>query len=422
MSLVLYRVLLPVYLAIALPGWLGKMARRGGFGSGLTERIGRYRGVPEYEPCGAVHVHAVSVGETMLAVKLIRAWREREPERGFVLAVGTSTGKAVAREAGLEGVRVVYQPIDFRLCVRAYLKRFEPSQLVLVEGEMWPNLMRACARAGVPVRLVNARMSPRSRRRYERFAAWVRPVFSLLDRVAVQEGGDAGVWQRLGVPAERVSVTGSLKFDPGSAPRPRRREEFQAMLDACRAGRPVVLAASTHAGEELLIARAVRQAGGFPLVVPRHAERRDEVRSELEADGFRCVLRSRFAPPAGQAEPCCLVVDTTGELRDWTALAEVVVIGKSFLGEGGQNPAEAVLAGRPLLFGPSMANFEPLASRMVEAGGAWRVVPEELAAALARILSGESSPDPAAARVLLDRHAGASGRILDLLGAEETTS
>lgn len=413
-SLWIYRLLLPAFLLFSLPGWLLKTARRGGFGSGLAERVGWYRPPLEFEPCGTVHLHAVSVGETLLALKLIRAWRERDPQRAFVLAIGTPTGMAVAREAGLRGLRVVYQPLDLAVCVRAYLKRFEPSALVLVEGEMWPNLMRMCAARGIPVSLVNARMSPRSRRRYERFADRIRPVFSLLDRVAVQEPEDAGIWERLGVPAERVVATGSLKFDPGGGAVPARRAEFAEMLEACRAGRPVVLAASTHAGEELLIARAVREAGGFFLCVPRHAERRDDVRAVLRADGFDCVLRSHFAAPR---EPggCCLVVDTTGELRDWTAHADVVVIGKTFRGVGGQNPAEAVLAGKPLLFGPSMSNFEPLASRLVEAGGAWRVGEGDLAAALARVLGHQGSPDPAAARRVLDRHAGAAGRMLDLL-------
>lgn len=416
--LAIYRVLLPIFLGAALPGWLWKTARRGGFGSGLGERASIYDDEPEFEPCGAVHVHAVSVGETLLALKLIRAWRERDPEEVFVLAVATATGHAVAIEAVVDGVRVVYQPVDLRFVVRRYLDRFQPSRIVLVEGEMWPNLMVECARRRVPVCLVNARMSPRSRGRYAKFAGLVRPVFSKLDWVAVQESDDAELWSMLGV--DEVKVAGSMKFDPGAGATPSKRDDFGAMLDACSQGRLVVLAASTHVGEEELIGRAVREAGGFFLCVPRHAERRLEVKAALESVGFEVVLRSNFRQP-GDPAGCTLVVDSTGELRDWTASADVVVIGKSFLGIGGQNPAEAILAEKPLVFGPHMENFEPLASRLVDSGGAWRVAGEsELSAALReRISRPDDFTDGAkAAKAVLDGHRGATGRILDLLGVE----
>ncbi|MCH7225341.1 3-deoxy-D-manno-octulosonic acid transferase [Haloferula sp. A504] len=415
MSLLIYRLLLPLYLGVALPGWVLKMARRGGFGSGLLERFGWFRLEPEFEPCGATHVHAVSVGETLLALKLIDAWRARDPDRRFVLAVATATGHAVAIGREDRSLRVVYQPVDLRACVRRYLDRFEPAGLVLVEGEMWPNLMLECESRGIGVSLVNARMSPRSRRRYRRFASWVRPVFSRLERVAVQEESDAGIWEQLGVAPAKVRVIGSLKFDPGDGPAPSRREAFQEMLAVCRGDRPVVLAASTHAGEEPLIARAVTGAGGFPLIVPRHAERRQSVRTSLEDAGFEVALRSDFSPVS---ETGVLVVDSTGELRDWTAHADVVVIGKSFLAEGGQNPAEAVQAGKPLLFGPHMENFEPLATRLVEMGGAWRVADEnELAERLKEIIGGTRRPDPELARRVLSRHAGATGRMIDWLAS-----
>lgn len=414
----IYRLLLPLYVLVALPSWLAKMARRGGFGSGLLERAGCYEGDVEFESAGAVHVHAVSVGETLLALKLIRAWREREPAREFVLAVGTATGKAVALEQPLAEVRVVYQPVDFRFMVRAYLRRFEPAQIVLVEGEMWPNLLVECERGDIPVSLVNARMSPRSRGRYERFRNWIRPIFSKLDAVAVQEEASAGIWELLGVEKERITVAGSLKFDPGSGAKPTRREEFATMLDVCAGGRPVILAASTHPGEEILIGRVVRKLGYFFLCVPRHAERRAQVKADLEDLGCEVVLRSEFRPPEDRS--CsCLVVDSTGELCDWTAHADVVVIGKSFLGEGGQNPAEAIVAGKLLVFGPHMENFEPLASNLVAAGGAERVADHaELEKLLDAFVGRDCSGMTVAARQVLARHDGAMQRTLDLLVAE----
>jgi len=417
--LVIYRLLLPLFLAAAFPGWLVKMARRGGFGSGLGERIMHYREAPDFEPCGAVHLHAISVGEAMLALKLIRAWLARSPGKRFVLAVGTSTGHAIASEHAPAEVRVVYAPLDLSVCVRRYLNRFEPSQIVLVEGEAWPNLLLACRRRRIPVRLVNARMSPRSERRYRKLAGLVAPVFSLLDHIAVQEPEDIARWTAIGPRAEDITCTGSLKFDPGTAPRSRTRPEFAAMLDAFGQNRPVILVASTHAGEERLLARALLASlASIRLVlVPRHAERRHEVLADLASIGVQGILRSSFHAPEAP-ERSCLVVDSTGELRDWTAHADVVVIGKSFIGTGGQNPAEAILAGKPVAFGPHMENFEPLASRLAEAEAVWHISdPADLGRTLLAILHdpSETAKRTARARALLDRHAGATDRTLDLL-------
>ena len=189
------------------------------------------------------------------------------------------------------------------------------------------------------------------------------------------------------------------------------------MLESFGKDRPVVLAASTHAGEEAWLGKVVRETGALFAVVPRHAERRAEVRADLEKEGFEVVLRSAFAAPVNPSQ-ACLVIDSTGELRDWTAHATLVVIGKSILGIGGQNPAEAVIARRPVLFGRHMENFEPLVSSLVASGGAIRFRDAgELKSALDSLLG-----DPAlraktcdAAAEVLHGHDGATGRILDLL-------
>ncbi len=427
-ALLIYRLMLPLLLVAAFPGWIVKMLRRGGLGTGLAERAAVYRTDLEFEPCGAVHVHAVSVGESMLALKLIREWLGREPGIRFVLATGTATGHAVATAAAIPGLRVTYSPLDFPSMVRRYLKRFEPAQIVLIEGEAWPHLLLACRKRDIPVSLVNARMSPRSARRYRKCATWVRPVFGMLETVAIQESADAEIWTDLGVAPERIHHTGSLKFDPGSGVHPARRPEFQQMLDAFGNGRPVVLAASTFAGEDALIAAAIREAApeALPVLVPRHAERREEVRQELERAGFDGVLRSGFKHlsewPAGENRRYVFVIDTTGELRDWTAHADVVIIGKSFLATGGQNPGEAILAGKPLVFGPHMENFEPLASRLVEAQGAIRV-PDQ--ASLPSAIRSALDPSTAEsitrqAAQLLASHDGATQRVIDLLLARNS--
>jgi 3-deoxy-D-manno-octulosonic-acid transferase len=421
-SLWIYRLLLPLFLMVALPGWWMRMLRRGGMGTGLAERIGIYRGDLECEPCGAVHLHAVSVGEVMIALRLIRSWHRREPGKTFVLATGTATGHAVATAARIDGLRVTYAPLDFRISVRRYLDRFEPLCIVLVEGEAWPQLLIEARRRGIPVVLVNARMSPRSAKRYRRFAAWLRPYFSLLDWIAIQESGDESLWKPLGIDSANIHVTGSLKYDPEDAVMPQPREAFDRILSRFGNPKRIVLAASTHAGEDAWIARAAIHAADDVLMVmaPRHAERRDEVVAELVAAGFRPVLRSACDDPFSvDVGVPVLVIDSTGELRDWTAHADVVVIGKSFLAKGGQSPVEAVLAGKPVVFGPHMENFEPLASSMVAHGGAIRAddAASLVGAIRAGLDDGNVRRQTEAASACLARHRGAIDRVLDLLGA-----
>jgi 3-deoxy-D-manno-octulosonic-acid transferase len=417
-ALAIYRLLLPLLFIAAFPGWLVKMLRRGGFGTRLGERAAIYTTSLEYEPCGVVHFHAVSVGEAMLALKLIREWLALEPGRGFVLATGTATGHAVATAAAIPGLRVTYSPLDFPSMVRRYLNRFEPSQIVLIEAEVWPHLLLTCERRNIPVRLVNARMSPRSARRFQRFAAWLRPIYRLLDAVAIQEAEDATIWESLGVAREKLHHSGSLKFDPASGARPNRRPEFQEMLDSFGANRPVILAASTHAGEDAFIAAAIREANpeALAVLVPRHAERRSEVTADLERAGFLVKLRSTDLAATGDRRHVFLI-DSTGELGDWTAHADVVIIGKSFRSTGGQNPCEAILAEKPLIFGPHMENFQPLANRLIANGGGISAGnSNELSQAILSAL--EPAKAQALARnaaAVLASHDGATQRILALL-------
>ena len=417
-ALAIYRLLLPLLFIVAFPGWVVKMLRRGGRNTHLAERMAVYTEPLEFEPCGAVHFHAVSVGEALLAIKLIREWRLAEPDRRFVLATGTATGHALATAAGIDALRVTYSPLDFRGAVRRYLDYFEPSQIVLIEGEVWPNLLLECRRRGLPVRLVNARMSPRSARRFRRSAAWLRPLYQTVDAVTIQESEDANIWQTLGIAREKIHLTGSLKFDPGSGRHPARRQDYQTMLDSFGPGRPVILAASTHPGEDAWIATAIRNARPdlLPVIAPRHAERRAEVAADLTAAGFDVTLRSSFSGmPADRGS--VLVIDSTGELRDWTAHADVVVIGKSFRFLGGQNPCEAILAEKPVVFGPHMENFQPLAARLLAVGGALCVSDsEDLSRAILTALQSASARDMTGrATALLLPHDGATRRILAIL-------
>jgi len=423
--LFLYRLLLPLLFLAAFPGWLVKMLKRGGLRSGLLERIAIYTSTRGCEPAAATHIHAISVGETLLALKLIHEWRLQDPTRRFVLATGTATGHQVATAAAVSDLRVTYSPLDFPSMVRRYLTRFGPSQIILIEGEAWPHLLLICEKKSIPVYLINARMSPRSARRFQKFAPWIRPFYQTLAGVAIQEPADSSIWQTLGVPPSRIHCTGSLKLDSNSGPQPTRRPKFQALIDACGTGRPTVLAASTFPGEEAWIAAAIYQAAphALPIIVPRHAERRNEVKAALQAAGFQPILRTEFSPP-NRNERVCLVIDTTGELCDWTAHADAVIIGKSFLARGGQNPAEAIHAHKPLILGPHMQNFEPLASRLIAAGACLLARDQaELTAAITTALDIEQSRSMLpTASALLAHHEGATLRLIALLRSAEIST
>lgn len=372
--LFVYNLLLPVFFIVAFPAWLLKMWRRGGYGTGLMERFGSFSADASKEKRGGVYIHAVSVGEVFIALKLIKQWLQAEPDLSVVLAVTTSTGHEVARGNAPEGVRVIYSPLDFDSIVKAVLLRFQPRQIVLVEAELWPNFVNTARQMHIPVAMINARLSKRSELRYKKFEAFVRPLFEMVSLVCVQNQMDVQRFAALGVDKSQIHLTGSVKFDPAGGPAPQMRDTFQHILDDFELegdrSRRVVLLASTHDGEEKLLANAIRSSDADTLlvVVPRHAERRAQVLADLKASDFEVVLSSKYRAPK-DASRACLVIDTTGELCDWTAHADVVVIGKSWLAQGGQNPAEAIAAEVPVITGPHMQNFEPLVSMLREAHG-----------------------------------------------------
>ncbi|QTN31017.1 hypothetical protein HZ994_01305 [Akkermansiaceae bacterium] len=418
--LIIYRLLLPLLFLVAFPGWILKMLRRGGFGTALNERIGIYLTEKEFEPCGAIHLHAVSVGETMLALKLVRAWLTAHPGSRFVLATGTSTGHDAATAANLPDLRVTYCPLDFPWMIRSYLSRFEPSSIVLIEGEIWPGLLISAERRNIPVSLANARTSPRSAKRFLKLAPLLRPFFSRLSAVCIQEEEHRSLWQALGINPENIHLTGSIKFDPRSSAPPTPDPAFAEMLASFGPGRPIVLAASTFPGEETLLAGAILAAddNALAVIVPRHAERRAEVAADLAAAGFSVSLRSSWGkiPPA-QGTRQAFVIDSTGELATWMTHADAVIIGKSFLSIGGQNPAEAIIAHKPLILGPHMENFQPLAGHLVSAGAALSADDKD---SIVRTI--RTALDPTAANelvekasIVLARHEGATNRHLRVL-------
>lgn len=412
-----YNLLLPLVLLIGVVPWVIKMLKRGGFGSGLLERVAFYKSELDFEPSGVVYIHAVSVGEVLVALKLIEVWQEKFPDDSIVLAPTTATGHAVAVAQSPNLVRVIYSPVDLPLVVGRMLKRFEPKQIVLIESEVWPNLLAMANKRGIPITVGNARLSGRSERRYLKLKSLVQPIFGLFSKVGVPELADKQRWQNIGVPASSLEVTGSIKFDQAGAAAPQRRAEFQSMLDSFGAGRKIVMALSTHAGEEALIAEAMRGLDALCVIIPRHAERRADVQASLQNLGYEVVLRSHFNL-AASPQNACFVIDSTGEMRDWTAHADVAIIGKSFLAKGGQNPSEAIAAGVPVITGPAMENFEPLVSMLCQVKGLIQLkTASELPSAILSALEKRfDNPEQlSAAKQVLGLHQGATKRTVEFL-------
>lgn len=414
--LLIYNLLLPVFLILSIPGYLIKMKKRGGFGTGLRERFGLYKVPASAEPKGGLYVHAVSVGEVFIALKFIREWVKTHKEP-VVLATSTATGHQVVRDAALPGVRALYSPLDVPGLSGRCLKRFAPKAVVLIEAELWPNFAEACHRMKIPMLMLNARLSPRSEGRYRKVRGITSLLFSRLTALGAQNANDKGRFGGIGVNEDIITVTGSIKFDVLGDTPAEPRAEFRELLSTVSGGKPVVLAASTHAGEEALIAKAIRQAGAFPLIVPRHAERRADVVKDLTAAGFTPVLRTTGALPAPIPENLCYIADTTGELRDWTALADVAVIGKSYLARGGQNPVEAIAARVPVVFGPDMTNFADLVTLLNAENSVWQCEQEQLANTLKQVLTDKNEAAARCERAYnaLHVHSGATARSVALV-------
>lgn len=427
----IYRLLFPIVFILMLPGFLLRMIRRGNYRRKFGQRLGRFSAEDRARlECGGwTWIHAVSVGEMMMGLKLARTLRELEPGLRLVISTTTSTGHAVAREQlakpGGEGMELIYYPVDAVSGVRRTLDLIRPARLVMIDKELWPNMIAECWRRSIPVSVVNARLSPKSERGFRKWRRWVAPFFGMLERVCVQEPEDVERWRSLGARSEALACTGSLKFDFAAA-EAARAGEFRALLEriGVDARTPILLGGSTFPGEEAILGRVLielrrRVPGLFLIAVPRHVERTPEAESDLRGLGLATARRSALPERTpGSPRPDVLIVDTTGELRDWYALGTVCFIGKSLTAAGGQNPAEPVLVGRPVVFGSHMENFGALVDRLLHAGGAVQV-PDE--AGLLRETEALIS-DPERGRALVERaqgvlqaHRGANRRTAELL-------
>ena len=362
--LFLYNLFLLLVSPVLLVYFLIRLWLRGFDLRAVRERFGFPPGLPDAEG-GRLWVHAVSVGEVGVAAILIPVLLKKKPELKIVLSTVTRTGR---KEAGkISGVeQLIYLPLDFPVIVRSALKRIRPSMIALIETEIWPNLVAEAARRNIPVSIVNGRLSERSYRRYKRFRFFFSSVLKLFRDVLVRGEGDAGRFSDLGAPSVRVS--GNVKFD---APAPLQEPPHGAYgLGACR---HVIVAGSTHPGEEKLIGEVLssvyRKTPGVGLLVaPRHLERVAQVEADLQNAGISPVRWSRIKDTGGDHQ--AVILDVMGELADAYGWATMAIIGGSFIPHGGQNPIEAARWAVPCLCGPHMENFAEVTREMVKQGGA----------------------------------------------------
>jgi 3-deoxy-D-manno-octulosonic-acid transferase len=384
----------------------------------VGERFGRYP-APQPSPQRGeggklIWLHAVSVGETRAAQPLVEALLERCPERRILLTHMTPTGRQTSEELFGDRVMRAYLPYDYPFAVRRFLDHFRPQAGIIMETEIWPNLVSACHRRRMPLLLVNARLSERSARRYARFGALTHAALRQLTGIAAQGEEDAARLRALGAP--QVEVYGNIKFDilpPGS--QLALGEKLRELMGARR----VLLAASTREGEEGLILDALAKhplRDALLVIVPRHPQRFEEVAALIGKRGFRLQRRSEGRPVAAEAQ--VLLGDSMGEMFAYYGACDLAFIGGSLLDYGSQNLIEACAVGAPVLIGRSTFNFAMAAEQAIACGAARQVADAEellkvagelLRNAAARARMGEAGKDFAA------RHRGATAKTLELI-------
>lgn len=378
-----YNILFTIFFVGSAPYYLWRMSRRGNWQAGFQERFGKFssRFKAALTNRHTLWIHAVSVGEVNIATQLIRALETRLPNLKLVVSTTTSTGMAELRKKLPSHIEKIYYPIDRRKFVSRALRVVSPEAIVLVEAEIWPNFLWTARSRGIPVFLVNARLSDRSFRGYRRFRFLFGGIFRSLTGVGVQNENDRQRLIALGARKEAVRVVGNLKFD-GALLAERPTLDVPSLLRklGIKEEDPIIVAGSTHAGEEAILARVFRKLRkDFPrlflIVVPRHFERGKEAGTDIAAAGVKLAYRTEISADTavGRGEVECLLVNTTGELRDFYRPATAIFVGKSLAGEGGQNPIEPAALGKPIVFGPNMQNFASITEAFLRADAAIQV-------------------------------------------------
>jgi 3-deoxy-D-manno-octulosonic-acid transferase len=414
----LYSLLLVLSLPLALLLVLWRGLRERGWWRGLPERFGF---VPHVEGGVAMWLHAVSVGEAVAALPLLRRLLERLPPRALLVTTTTPAGAERVRAALGDRVRLACAPLDLPWTVARFLERVAPRRAIVMETELWPNLFRALAARRVPLVIANARLSPRSVGRYARVRGFAAETLAHCTAIAAQSEADAERFRALGADPARVHVLGNLKFDlelPAD-----QVAAGRALRARWGAARPAWIAASTHEGEEAAALQAhrillARMRDAVLVLVPRHPQRFEAVARLAQESGLRVARRSAVGAEGALESVQVLVGDSMGEMAMYYGAADVAFVGGSLVEVGGHNVLEPAALGLPVLFGPYMFNFEAARALLLERGAARQIDGLlELEPALSKLLHDAAARAAMgrAGREVLQANRGALERLLSLV-------
>ena len=426
----IYSLLLTLGLVILLPRFAVDAVRAGKYVTGLRERLGRVPGQHDRDR-PLIWLHCVSVGETEAAKPLVKALRERFPLHRLAVSTTTVTGQQIAKRAFQDTATIFYFPLDLNWIVRRVLGTLRPSAVLIMETELWPNLLRECHRQSIPVALLNGRISQNSFRRYRWIHSFMRRVLSNISVAIMQSQADAERIRVLGMPADRLLTHGNIKFDGAELSEADAslaesfRDRFAFSLD-----QKIIVAASTHDPEETIVIEAFRgfidskNANSVRLIIaPRHPERFEEIAKQLDASGLKWSRRSALASDADRLANVVLL-DSIGELRAVYALADVAFVGGSIAQRGGHNVLEPASQGVCTVTGPHMNNFTAITNALLEEDAIVQL-PEVPIEEAARVLSStlrdllesraRRQQIGARARAVCDRNRGATEKTVQTI-------
>jgi 3-deoxy-D-manno-octulosonic-acid transferase len=420
----LYSVLVLAFFVVVSPWFLYQAIRYKKYVASLGQRMGYLPVSFNMDAEHSIWIHAVSVGEVLTARPLVRDLRARYPRLRIFLSTTTLAGQQLARRSVQDVDAVFYFPFDLNVFVRRTLNLVRPRLFVMMETEIWPNLLRECRKRGIKAAIVNGRLSQRSYPRYRLVRGFMRRVLADIDRFCVQSDESARRFIDLGASPSTVTVTGSLKFDsldlgPSLHARARDRVLRHFRVPSTR---PVVVAGSTMKGEEAAVLRAFRRLrsvapNSLLILAPRHPERFGDVARMSREEGLKTVLRTEL-PIDAEPRADVVILDSIGELATIYQIASVVFVGGSLVATGGHNILEPAVFGKPIVFGPHMENFAEIASAFVNNGAAIQVRGErDLDETLRGLMT-----DPvrrarlgAAARALVEANRGAKDKSVQVL-------
>lgn len=427
----IYSLILAIAFIALLPYFICQAVFNRKYLSNFRERLGllprALNGGDGSDLRPAIWIHAVSVGETLAAKPLIAALRARFPRHRLIVSTTTATGQSVARLRVTEANGFCYFPFDWKFAVRRSLDAIRPQIVILMESELWLNFLSECETRRIPVVVANGRISDRSFARSQKFGFFVKRLYALVTRFAMQSRADAERAIALGAPAERVAVSGNLKFEIGDVDESPRIIETAKSLDESFAlsSSPLIIAGSTTEGEEEILLAAfeqLRKEGGFKpvrlLIAPRHPERFDAVERLISSSRLSYARRSS---PGGDCKTAAVILlDTVGELAALYRFASVVFVGGSLVPKGGHNILEPALYAKPIIVGPSMENFREIAREFLNRGALVQLDGanyQRLAQELRDLLSDKDRAEKLGlnARRAIDENRGATARTVEIV-------